>query len=153
MIIFRHYQIKKVMAGGPNLQGMDSLTAAMQNNIVPDQEYLLQVPFIKEDLFNSNFVSDQGSILDSKVDVLNHRLKGLCDNVDTDRETYDEKEMVFSIRGTELFYHDVVTCIAIPLCLGTATQPLTLRVRHSMDPNSKIPWQVGTIGQDSSTFI
>ena len=51
MIIFRHYQIKKVMAGGPNLQGMDSLTAAMQNNIVPDQEYLLQVPFIKEDLF------------------------------------------------------------------------------------------------------
>ena len=53
MIIFRHYHIKKVMAGGPNLQGMDSLTAAMQNNIVPDQEYLLQVPFIKEDLFAS----------------------------------------------------------------------------------------------------
>ena len=50
MIIFRHYKIKKVMAGGPNLQGMDSLTAAMQNNIVPDQEYLLQVPFIEEDL-------------------------------------------------------------------------------------------------------
>ena len=115
MIIFRHYHIKKVMAGGPNLQGMDSLTAAMQNNIVPDQEYLLQVPFIKEDLFNSNFVSDQGSILDSKVDVLNHRLKGLCDNVDTDRETYDEKEMVFSIRGIELFYYDVLTCMAIPL--------------------------------------
>ena len=33
------------MSGGPNLQGMDSLTAAMQNNIVPDQEYLLQVTF------------------------------------------------------------------------------------------------------------
>ena len=46
-----------------------------------------------------NYVLDQGSILDSKVEVLNHRLKGLCDNVDTDRETYDEKEMVFSIRG------------------------------------------------------
>ena len=59
MIIFRHYKIKKVMAGGPNLQGMDSLTAAMQNNIVPDQEYLLQVPFIEEDLFYFViFVSD-----------------------------------------------------------------------------------------------
>ena len=42
---------------------------------------------------------DQGSILDTKVDVLNHRLRGLCDNVDIDRETFDEKEMVFSIRG------------------------------------------------------
>ena len=31
------------MSGGPNLQGMDSLTAAMQHNIIPDQEYLLQV--------------------------------------------------------------------------------------------------------------
>ena len=80
---------------------MDSLTAAMQNNIVPDQEYLLQVPLDrgkkKYDILN--YVPDQGSILDSKVEVLNHRLKGLCDNVDTDRETYDEKEMVFSIRG------------------------------------------------------
>ena len=31
---------------GPNLQGMDSLTAAMKTNIIPDQEYLLQVAFI-----------------------------------------------------------------------------------------------------------
>jgi len=90
---------------------MESLTAAMQNNIVPDQEYLLQ-----------------GSIMDSKVDVLNHRLRGLCDNVDIGRETFEEKEMVFSIRGT-------------------ATQPLTLRVRHSMDPGSKIPWQLRYVGQ------
>ena len=60
---------------------MESLTAAMQTNIVPDQEYLLQ-----------------GSILDSKVDVLNHRLRGLCDNVDG-KESFNEKEMVFSIRG------------------------------------------------------
>ena len=44
---------------------------------------------------------DQGSILDTKVDVLNHRLRGLCDNVDIDRETFDEKEMVFSIRGEQ----------------------------------------------------
>ena len=66
--------------------------------------------------------------MDSKVEVLNHRLRGLCDNVDVGRETFEEKEMVFSIRGT-------------------ATQPLTLRVRHSMDPNSKIPWQLRYVGQ------
>ena len=77
------------------------------------------------------------------MDVLNHRLKGLCDNVDTDRETYDEKEMVFSIRGkNHTFYILYAAELAIPLLKGTATQPLTLRVRHSMDPNSKIPWQV-----------
>ena len=90
---------------------MESLTAAMQTNIVPDQEYLLQ-----------------GSIMDSKVDVLNHRLRGLCDNVDIGKESFNEKEMVFSIRGT-------------------ATQPLTLRVRHSLDQSSDIPWQLRYVGQ------
>jgi len=99
------------MSGGPNLQGMDSLTAAMQHNIIPDQEYLLQ-----------------GSILDSHEATLNHRLRGLCDNVDTGKEMFHEKEMVFSIRGT-------------------STQPLTLRVRHSMDPGAKIPWQLRYVGQ------
>jgi len=101
------------MSGGPNLQGMDSLTAAMQHNIIPDQEYLLQ-----------------GSVLDTHVDVLNHRLRGLCDNVDTGKETFHEKEMVFSIRGT-------------------STVPLTLRVRHSMDPGAGagIPWQLRYVGQ------
>jgi mediator of RNA polymerase II transcription subunit 18 len=95
------------MAGlTPNLQGMDSLTAAMKTNIIPDQEYLLQ-----------------GSILETHVEVLNHRLRGLCDNVDCGQEKFNEKEMVFSIRGT-------------------STVPLTLRVRHSLDPASRIPWQL-----------
>ena len=98
---------------------------------------------IRKRYFIQNSVSDQGSILDSKVDVLNHRLKGLCDNVDTDRETYDEKEMVFSIRGkNHTLYLCCNTCRCNSSIKGTATQPLTLRVRHSMDPNSKIPWQV-----------
>ena len=50
------------MAGGPNLQGMDSLTAAMQNNIVPDQEYLLQVPFCanQKEIFNPKFFIRSG---------------------------------------------------------------------------------------------
>ena len=72
---------------------------------------------IRKRYFIQNSVSYQGSILDSKVDVLNHRLKGLCDNVDTDRETYDEKEMVFSIRGKNhtLFTFAATLVVAIPL--------------------------------------
>jgi len=96
---------------GPAVQGMESLTAAMQTNIVPDQEYLLQ-----------------GSILDTHVEVLNHRLRGLCDNVDCGQERFHEKEMVFSIRGT-------------------STQPLMLRVRHSLEPGVRIPWQLRYVGQ------
>merc|ERR1712083_530279 len=30
---------------------------------------------------------------------------------------------------------------------GTSTVPLTLRVRHSLDPNSRIPWQLRYVGQ------
>lgn len=59
---------------------MDSLTAAMKSNIVPNQEYLLQ-----------------GSVLDSAVEVLLHRLRGLCDNVDSGPETFHDHEMCFSI--------------------------------------------------------
>ena len=39
---------------GPNLQGMDSLTAAMKTNIIPDQEYLLQVETIVYTLSSSS---------------------------------------------------------------------------------------------------
>ena len=68
--------------GAPVVQGIDTLTSAMSSNIIPDQEYLLQ-----------------GSILDTHVDVLKHRLRGLCDNVDSGQETFHEREMVFSIQG------------------------------------------------------
>lgn len=67
---------------------MDSLTAAMKNNIVPNQEYLLQ-----------------GSVLDSAVEVLLHRLRGLCDNVDSGPETFHDHEMCFSISNC-IFLHD-----------------------------------------------
>jgi len=89
---------------------MDSLTAAMKTNIIPDQEYLLQ-----------------GSVLDSHVEHLNHRLRGLCDNVDAGQEKFQEKEMVFRIQGTN--------------------SNLTLRVRHSLDPHARIPWQLRYVGQ------
>ena len=54
---------------GFGASAMDALTAAMKSNIVPDQEYLLQ-----------------GSILDSHLENLQHRLRGLC---------YGGQEMVY----------------------------------------------------------
>lgn len=99
------------MASMNQAQGMEALTSAMKANIVPDQEYLLQ-----------------GSVLDAHLEVLNHRLKGLCDNVDVGHNTFHEKEMVFTIRGS-------------------ANVPLTLRVRHSLDPSINVPWQIRYCGQ------
>lgn len=40
----------------------------------------------------------QGSVLDSAVEVLLHRLRGLCDNVDAGPETFDDQEVCFSLR-------------------------------------------------------
>lgn len=60
---------------------MDSLSAALKSNIIPNQEYLLQ-----------------GSVLDSAVEVLLHRLRGLSDNVDSEPEKFHDHEMCFSIR-------------------------------------------------------
>ncbi|CAK9796403.1 Mediator of RNA polymerase II transcription subunit 18 [Anthophora quadrimaculata] len=93
----------------PISTAMDSLSAALRCNIIPNQEYLLQ-----------------GSVLDSAVEVLLHRLRGLCDNVDTGPETFNDHEMCFSIRGSE--------------------QPLLLRVRRALDYQD-MPWQLRYIGQ------
>ena len=49
-----------------------------KTSLMPLQEYLLQ-----------------GSILDTHLDALLHRLNGLCDNVQTERFT--DHEMVFQI--------------------------------------------------------
>ncbi|XP_069676914.1 mediator of RNA polymerase II transcription subunit 18 isoform X2 [Periplaneta americana] len=94
----------------PVSTAMDSLTAALKSNIIPNQEYLLQ-----------------GSVLDSAVEVLLHRLRGLCDNVDSGPETFNDHEMCFSIRGNSL-------------------QPLLLRVRRALDYQD-MPWQLRYIGQ------
>lgn len=96
----------------PVATAMDSLSTALKGNIVPSQEYLLQ-----------------GSVLDSAVEVLLHRLRGLCDNVDSGPETFHDHEMCFSIRG------------------GTSPQPLlSLRVRRALDYQD-MPWQLRYIGQ------
>lgn len=48
-------------------------------------------------------------MLDSAVEVLLHRLRGLCDNVDAGPETFDDQEVCFSLRDPNqqvcLFLH------------------------------------------------
>ena len=104
----------------PVVQGIDNLTSAMKGNIIPDQEYLLQ-----------------GSLLDSHIEVFKHRLRGLCDNTLGGEEQFCEREMVFSIRGTN------------------PTNPLSLRVRKTetlgapphLQRDSDTPWQLRYLGQ------
>lgn len=92
---------------------MDNLAAAQKSNIIPNQEYLLQ-----------------GSVVDKSVEVLLHRLRGLCDNVDSGPETFSDHEMCFSIRR-----------------VTPQEQPLCLRVRRSMEAAySDMPWQLRYIG-------
>ncbi|XP_015524429.1 mediator of RNA polymerase II transcription subunit 18 [Neodiprion pinetum] len=91
---------------------MDSLNAAVKSNIIPNQEYLLQ-----------------GSVMDSAVEVLLQRLRGLCDNVDSRPETFRDHEMCFSIRRGP-----------------PPEQPLSLRVRRALD-HQDMPWQLRYIGQ------
>lgn len=49
--------------------------------LIPQQEYILQ-----------------GSINDSALEMLLHRLQGLCDNADSPAETFLDREYVYSIR-------------------------------------------------------
>ncbi|XP_020290701.1 mediator of RNA polymerase II transcription subunit 18 [Pseudomyrmex gracilis] len=92
---------------------MDNLSAAHKSNIIPNQEYLLQ-----------------GSVLDSSVEVLLHRLRGLCDNVDSGPESFYDHEICYSIRR------------------GSSQEtPLLLRARRSVEQSmSDMPWQLRYIG-------
>ncbi|XP_059619679.1 mediator of RNA polymerase II transcription subunit 18 [Phlebotomus argentipes] len=89
---------------------VESLSHALKCNIIPNQEYLLQ-----------------GSILDSQVEHLLHRLKGLCDNVDSGPEPFHDHEICFSLRGQN------------------QNQQLQLRVRKAQDIDA--PYQLRYIGQ------
>lgn len=46
----------------------------------------------------------QGSVLDSAVEVLLHRLRGLCDNCDTGPETFHDHEMCYTISKLIFIY-------------------------------------------------
>ncbi|KAJ6634809.1 Mediator of RNA polymerase II transcription subunit 18 [Pseudolycoriella hygida] len=99
------------MATGNITSAIDSLSAAIHCNIIPQHEYLLQ-----------------GSILDSQVEHLLHRLKGLCDNVDAGPEPFHDHEVCFSLRAP-----------------NQATPTLLLRVRKANDVDA--PYQLRYIGQ------
>lgn len=92
---------------------IELLTSAMKSNIIPNQEYLLQ-----------------GSVLDQYVEVLLHRLRGLCDNVDSGPETFNDHELCYSLRS------------------NTANSPmvLPLRVRRALDVTDA-PFQLRYVGQ------
>ncbi|XP_053688143.1 mediator of RNA polymerase II transcription subunit 18 [Sabethes cyaneus] len=93
------------------VNAVDLLQQALQSNIIPNQEFLLQ-----------------GSILDSAAEHLLHRLRGLCDNVDTPPETFTDYEMCFSLK------------------LPNEKAPvMTLRVRRAQD--TEAPFQLRYIGQ------
>nr|CAH7724047.1 unnamed protein product [Callosobruchus chinensis]CAI5831772.1 unnamed protein product [Callosobruchus analis] len=92
---------------------MDSLSAALKCNIIPNQEYLLQ-----------------GSVLDQYVEVLLHRLRGLCDNVDSGPESFHDHELCFTLRAANT---------------GTP-MVLPLRVRRALDV-SDAPFQLRYVGQ------
>jgi len=91
---------------------LDTLTSALKTNIVPNQEYLLQ-----------------GSIVDSAVDILLHRLRGLCDNTDIGPESF----------------HDHEACFQLVSSGPQQTQPLTLRVRRAVDDPTS-PWHLRYVG-------
>lgn len=61
-----------------------ALQQAVKGGIAPLQEHLLQ-----------------GSIVDTSKDVLIHRLRGLCDNADTQPDTFQDHEMVFVLKGSQ----------------------------------------------------
>jgi len=99
----------------PILSAADQLLLAQKNNIVPTQEYLLQ-----------------GSVLDSAVEILLHRLRGLCDNVDSGPETFHDHEMCFSMREYNLFLYTqklrvytYLCAIDAPACFHTTCWPST----------------------------
>lgn len=74
----------------------------------------------------------QGSILDDAVEHLLHRLRGLCDNADSGYEMFHDHEMAYILRSPT----------------SAAVQPVSLRVRRSVEPKDKdMPWHLRYLGQ------
>lgn len=92
----------------------DVLDSTLKNNLVPDQEFLLQ-----------------GSVLDTAVRDLLDRLRGLCDNADILPETFNDHEIVFSLKdfsGT-----------------GSSGSGEVLRARRAID-HPELPWYLRYVG-------
>ncbi|XP_055901139.1 mediator of RNA polymerase II transcription subunit 18-like isoform X2 [Biomphalaria glabrata] len=82
-------------------------------NIAPQQEYLLQA-----------------SILDANRDVLLHRLRGLCDNAESNFETFADYEAVYVLKSSAV----------------QQSQAVSFRVRHALD-DPEAPDHIRYIGQ------
>ena len=71
----------------------------------------------------------QGSVMDSAVEHLLHRLRGLCDNADTGCEQFHDHEIVFLMKSPQ-------------------NQSVSLRVRRSLDPqHEQLPFHLRYLGQ------
>lgn len=67
----------------------------------------------------------QGSVLDSALESLLHRLRGLCDNMEP--ETFTDHELVYLLKGQQ-------------------GNPFILRARRSLS-NPTAPWHLRYLGQ------
>ncbi|XP_064117548.1 mediator of RNA polymerase II transcription subunit 18-like [Macrobrachium nipponense] len=103
------------MAAVPNAG--ETLDSALKNAIIPDQEFLLQ-----------------GSVLDSSLNVVLDRLRGLCDNADVPPETFRDHEAVYVLKDFS----------ATP-SPGPASQGVMLRVRRATD-HPDLPFQLRYVG-------
>lgn len=59
----------------------DFWPTAVSAQLIPSQEWLMQ-----------------GSVLNQHRETLKHRLQGLCDNTETNFETFTDHEMVYKLR-------------------------------------------------------
>lgn len=86
--------------------------AGQKHGNVSNQEYLLQ-----------------GSIHDKSVEVLIHRLRGLCDNMDVGPETFHDHEVSFVLVSN----------------VASSGPPTSFRVRRALD-DSHSAWQLRYLG-------
>ncbi|KAL8593764.1 hypothetical protein ACOMHN_059257 [Nucella lapillus] len=86
-----------------------SFTTAFRNT-APFQEYLLQ-----------------GSILDVHCEVLLHRLRGLCDNADTQPEPFNDYEAVYQLKNNLSTQQSQYILFRVREALGDPEAPCYIR--------------------------
>jgi len=96
---------------------LDSIESAQKNNIIPDQEFILQ-----------------GGVLDSSVNVLLSRLRGLCDGADLQPEMFHDHEISFLLKD---FTASAVT---------PGNSGIVIRIRRPLD-QTEMPWMLRYTGQ------
>lgn len=67
----------------------------------------------------------QGSVLDDSVDILLHRLKGMCDNSEEGLTRFEEHEIVYTMRGGPMPQSNIVS-VRVRKQLNSPEKPYTL---------------------------